>query len=156
MIGFFSLSVESRPVPLQQEMTNRCMLMRQLFLSFLMAGSLLLSFASTAKAQDIRDDGEEVIVIDITNQNTETEPQRSIVPICATYYSNHSIVEVEFLNNLGNVTIKLTNLFSGDVTLFQVPSGICDVIVPVYLGMGVYCLEFIVGNSQSYIGYFIS
>lgn len=62
------------------------MLIRQLLLTFLMTVSLLQSFSSDSKAQDIPDN-EGVNGIDNTTDTTKTGPKRvtATFPICANY-----------------------------------------------------------------------
>lgn len=128
--------------------------MKRLLLSLMMPFALLISFTITAKAQDIPDD-DDVIVIDVTHNTTETGPQRSIIPIYATFCPSLSLVEIEFLFNIGEVTVCLTNLTASSMTSTAVDSSFGGCILPVTGGPGLYCLEFLLSDGTRYYGYFL-
>lgn len=133
------------------------MFMKQLFLSFLMAVSLLLSFSSTAKAQDIPDD-EGVIVIDITSITTEQGPKRSpaIVPIAANYYVLSSCLEVIFMYDIGEVTVSAINYSTGYINSTIVDSSLGTSILPLLSSSGLWAISFSTDDGYSFIGFFIS
>lgn len=128
--------------------------MKQLLLSLMMTFVFLVSFSFTANAQDIPDD-DDVIVIDVTHNTTETGPQRSIIPIYAAFCPSLSLVEIEFLINIGDVTICLTNLTSGSMASTVVDSSYGSCILPVTGGDGLYYLEFLLSDGNRYFGYFL-
>lgn len=128
--------------------------MRKLFLFFLMTVSLLFSFSSPAKAQDIPDD-DEVIVIDITHNTTETGPKRSpaIIPINANYHVLSSCLEVIFLYDMGDVTISVTNTTSGYNYSTVVESCWGTTLLPLQLSSGLWTITFQSGGTgASYSG----
>ncbi len=130
--------------------------MRKFFLFFLMTVSMLFSFFSPAVAQDIPDDGEEVIVIDITNQNTETDPQRSLplIPILANYHVLLSCIEVVFLYDMGDVTISITNLTNGYNSITIVDSFYGGAILPILRISGLWEVMFSTEGGDTYMGGF--
>lgn len=131
------------------------MLMRQLFLSFLTASSLLMLFPSDAKAQVIPDD-EGVIVIDITTNTTETGPKRSpaIIPINANYYVLSSCLEVRFLHDMGDVTVSVVNITTGDHYSTITESYCGTAIFHLLLSSGLWTITFSTDDGNSYIGFF--
>lgn len=132
------------------------MIMRQLFLPFLMAASLLLSFSPAAKAQDTPDE-EGVIVIDLSSITTEHGPKRSpvLVPINATYYVPSSCLEILFLFDMGDVSVSVTNISSGDHYSTTVESYCGTAILPLPLSSGLWAISFSTDDGDNYIGYFI-
>ncbi|MBQ6958211.1 MAG: hypothetical protein IJP77_06605 [Bacteroidales bacterium] len=119
-----------------------------------MTVTVLLSFSLNVKAQDIPED-DEVIVIDVTQNTTETGPQRSISPIRAVYHTVFSFIEIDFLIDMGEVVIRQTNLTSGNSSCTQVSSSIVERMhMPVLFGAGFYCIEFIKEDGSDYIGFF--
>lgn len=133
------------------------MFMRKYFLFLLMTVSILFSFSSPAVAQDIPDDGEEVIVIDITNQNTETDPQRSLplIPILASYHILLSCLEVFFQYDMGDVTITVTNITAGYNYTTIIESYCGTTILPLQLSPGLWRITFLSGGSgTTYSGTF--
>lgn len=121
-----------------------------------MAVSLLLSFSSTAKAQDIPDD-EGVIVIDITSITTEQGPKRSpaIVPIAANYYVLSSCLEVIFMYDMGDVSVSVINLTSGYNYSTIVDSYYGTAILPLPLSSGLWAISFSTDDEDNFIGYLI-
>lgn len=120
-----------------------------------MAGSLLLSFSSTAKAQNIPDD-EGVIVVDITSNTTEQGPKRSpaIIPIAANYYVLSSCLEVIFLYDIGVVTISVTNSMNGSFSSTVVDSQYGSTLLPLFVTSGLWVIDFFTYNGDHYSGYF--
>lgn len=130
--------------------------MRKIFLFFLMTVSMLFSFSSPAIAQDIPDD-EEVIVVDITHNTTETGPKRSpaIIPISANYYVLSSCLEILFLYDIGDVTISMTNLTTGYNSITIVDSFYGGAILPILSISGLWEIVFSTEGGDIYVGSFI-
>ena len=121
-----------------------------------MTVSLLLSFSSTAKAQDIPDD-EGVIVVDITSITTEQGPKRSptIIPIAANYYVLSSNLEVFFLYDMGEVSVSVTNITSEYNYSTIVDSYYGTTILPLPLSSGLWEISFSTDDGDSFMGCFI-
>lgn len=130
--------------------------MKHLVLSLLLAFMAMVVFPNYSYAQDIPDDGEE-IVIDPAHQSSETGPRRNpvIIPFSAYYYDALSCVEVFFQSNVGNVTIIVTNQYTANSASTQVSSSVSSVIIPIGLGSGLYSIEFVTQEGLSYIGVFL-
>lgn len=115
----------------------------------------LLVFPFHSFAQDIPEDedGDEIVII---NQNQSGDgPARDIlpVPINATLFRLSCCIEVEFLSNLGEVTITLTNLTTGTVSSTVANSGSGSVIIPFLYTSGLWQIVIIADNS-TYFGFF--
>ena len=99
--------------------------MKHFVLSLMLVVMTLLVFPFHSFAQDIPEDeeGDEIVII---NQNQSGDgPARDIlpVPINATLFRLSCCIEVEFLSNIGEVTITLTNLTTGTVSSTVANSG---------------------------------
>ena len=129
--------------------------MKKNFVYLLLAISFLLAIPQPTMAQNIPDEGEE-IVVDVTGNNSENGPGRilSPIPLTAIYYHSLSCLEIYFLYSIGDVTITLTNLTTGGAAVTQTDSGFGGCLVPVTLGSGFYRISFVAQDGASYEGYF--
>ena len=129
--------------------------MKHFVLSLMLVVMTLLVFPFHSFAQDIPEDedGDEIVII---NQNQSGDgPARDIlpVPINATLFRLSCCIEVEFLSNLGEVTITLTNLTTGTVSSTVANSGSGSVIIPFLYTSGLWQIAIITDNS-TYFGFF--
>lgn len=129
--------------------------MKHFVLSLMLVVMTLLVFPFHSFAQDIPEDedGDEIVII---NQNQSGDgPARDIlpVPINATLFRLSCCIEVEFLSNLGEVTITLTNLTTGTVSSTVANSGSGSVIIPFLYTSGLWQIVIIADNS-TYFGFF--
>lgn len=124
------------------------------FLTMLMM-SFLVILAPSAFADD-GDDGDEGDVINIEYIGYGQSHSRSQieVPIHASYYSSLSVVGIAFIEDLGMVSIRLTNLSAGSSSTFVVDSFYGSCILPVTGGSGPYKIEFTIGDGSSFVGFF--
>ena len=131
--------------------------MKRLLLSLMLTISVVIFVPFQSFGQDIPDDGEE-IEIDINTNSSDTGPRRttSIVPLTAFYFQSLSCIGVVFNENIGDVTITLTNLTSGSLSSIVVDSQIGYVVVPFTPISGLWQISFYVMESgPSYSGTFI-
>ena len=126
--------------------------MKQFALYLMMTIASFLSFTSQAKAQDIPDDDDEIIIV-ITEEITENGPTRSFIPISATYCIPLSCLDIVFLDNIGVVEIVITDLSSGSSTVYNTQSSLGEVVIPIN-GTGCYRIEFNLAYTSFY-GYLI-
>lgn len=129
--------------------------MKHFVLSLMLVVMTLLVFPFHSFAQDIPEDedGDEIVII---NQNQSGDgPARDIlpVPINATLFRLSCCIEVEFLSNLGEVTITLTNLTTGTVSTTVANTGSGSVIIPFLYTSGLWQIAIITDNS-TYFGFF--
>lgn len=130
--------------------------MKHFVLSLMLVVMTLLVFPFHSFAQDIPEDeeGDEIVII---NQNQSGDgPARDIlpVPINATLFRLSSCIEVEFLSNIGDVTIMLSNLMTGDYSITIFDSQEDTVILPFPNSSGLWQIGFRISDGSFYIGYF--
>ena len=128
--------------------------MKQFTLSLMLAFAALLAFPIYSYAQVIPDDEEEIVIINQDQNGNGLGRNLLSVPIEATYFCTLSYVDVVFLDNIGIVTITLTNLTTGGAAVTQTDSGFGGCLVPVTLGSGFYRISFVAQDGASYEGYF--
>lgn len=124
-----------------------------LFSATLIAMVITLSFTSLAYAYPGGDDDE---VIDLTVDPAGTPVMRTLnQSISAVFNSTSNLLIIDFLSNLGEVTIRLTNVTTGSIASTVVDSSFGGCILPVTGGPGLYCLEFLLSDGTRYYGYFL-
>ncbi len=131
--------------------------MKQFIFPFLTTIFFFVSFSSIAKAQDIPGDDGEVIVVsaDEVNQSIGLGRSISIVPFSVTLFRSLSYIEVEFYDNLGEMTITLTNLTTGCSTNIMVDSSNRIINIPFISSSGLWKLTLCTEEGVSYSGSFI-
>lgn len=77
-----------------------------------------------------------------------------IVPIYAAVIPAQSIISVTFINNMGDVSIEVTNLYTGDDYYYEESSQSGGALLPFSGAPGYYFIRFRVTGGTSYYGYF--
>lgn len=77
-----------------------------------------------------------------------------LVPIYATVIPAQSIISVTFMSNVGDVSIEVTNLYTGEEYYYEESSLFGGSILPFSGGAGYYFIRFRVMEGGSYYGYF--
>lgn len=97
--------------------------MKHLVLSLMLVLATVFAFPLETFAQDIPDDDGEEIEITVREGSTETGSGRFlyIIPFNATLFRSIKCIEVEFLDNIGEVTISLTN-HTKVLAILQIPT----------------------------------
>lgn len=117
----------------------------------------LLAFPFQSFAQDIPEDeeGEEIVII-INQDLSGNGIGRDIlpVPIHATLFRLACCIEVEFLSNLGEVTIMLSNLMTGDYSITIFDSHEDTLILPLPNSSGLWQIGFRISDGSFYTGLF--
>lgn len=115
----------------------------------------VLSLLASTKNVSLTSQNDEVIELDITFIPPVTGPIRNptLIPITALYYVSFSYIDVDFLDNLGSVSITLTNQTTNGTTTMQVNSSFGGVLVPVTLDSGYYHITFVAQGGASYESY---
>lgn len=131
--------------------------MKKILFTLLFVLSFTSLFATQKDKTSFKDDGDDVIEIDVNYTPPVTGPKRSpaIVPISATYYVALSYIEVSFLYNMGDISIVLTDLASNSTMVYNSDTSIGTVFIPFNSGSGVYSIEFITSSGETYSGVFI-
>ena len=100
-----------------------------------------------------RDD--EVIPLEYNESELDTIIFRTpVVPIQAFLNSAQSIITVTFLYDMGDVSISISNMVTGEEFYFEEASLPGSAILPFYGGMGYYYICFRTVDGHSYFGYF--
>ena len=121
---------------------------------------LLLSFslfASPMQAPAFTPDDDDVIEIDVNSLPATNGPKRTpaISPISAACHVNLSFIEVNFLFDLGDVDIVVTNLSSGSSSAFNVHSSIQNTFIPFVFTPGYHTIVFTTSAGAIYSGCFV-
>lgn len=77
-----------------------------------------------------------------------------VIPISATLIPSQSIISVTFWNNMGDVTIELSNLLTGEEYIYEESSSSGSAILPFTGSAGYYYIRFRTIAGVSYFGYF--
>lgn len=115
-----------------------------------------LSFATSASVM-ISDDPEEEAIPLQTNEPGEGDANlrgNTYVPIIASYNPSLYRISLEFLYNIGDIEIQLNNLTAGGSVSVPTNTNCGNVYIPIVLGSGYYCLEFLIDGVTMYYGYF--
>lgn len=122
---------------------------------FLIFAILPLSAAPRFDDGDTEAGEEEIIILVETNEGTLPGFRGpAAIPVEAFYSEMYSRVNVVFVVNIGEVTVRLTNLMTNSVTQIVVESSAGTCFVPVTGGYGFYRIEFVTTNGTTYYGYF--
>ena len=103
------------------------------------------------------DDGEEVVIV-IDESSQGNGHGRSIIPapFSVTLFRSLNCIQVEFLDNMGEITISLTNFITGSISSLIVDSQVGSVVVPFAPSSGLWQISFhLEGSGTSYSGTFI-
>lgn len=132
--------------------------MNHLFLTLMLSISALIFIPFHSAAQDIPDNGGQEIEIDITNNSPDTGPRRAptIVPFTAFYYASQCCVALFFQYNIGEISITLTNLTTGNIISTNVNSQCGFITIPLYSDPGTWQIMVLVeGGGPTYSGFFV-
>lgn len=126
----------------------------KLFLLIICVIAFLNPAIAIAIADDDGDgDGD---VIDITYLEPGQSYNRSqIVPPIQASLINQSIVAVTFIYDVGEISIRISNLTTGHSSVTVVDSSFGKCLLPVTGGSGSYCVDFQTENGSYYFGYFL-
>ncbi len=129
--------------------------MKHLILSLSLVFMSLISIPVQSYAQVILDDDEGDEIVIINEDLFGNGPARDLapVPVCALLFRLSSCIGVEFLNNMGIVTITLSNQTTGGTSTMQINSSFGEAVIPVSLGSGNYRIDFC-SSCGNYYGYF--
>jgi len=109
-----------------------------------------LSFAQTGG------DDPTVIVVGNSGGHGGENPHHApiVIPIQAAYYSSITTIVVDFLDDLGNVSVEIENLTTGaySQTMINATQGVHPFIISG--DSGVYEITFALTNGQVFIGSF--
>ena len=102
-------------------------------------------------------DGQQFIpiaVLDDTVVTGQTHRAPAFIPMQAYYDGFLTSVCVQFLQNIGDVEITITNLFSGNYVNYDVDSSAGGTFLPISGEEGFYRIVFSLDNGSEYEGEF--
>ena len=122
----------------------------------MLALASVVVFPLESFAQDIPDDDGEEIEITVREGSIESGSGRflSVIPVDATLFRSFYCIEVEFLDNIGEVTITLTNFTTGSLSSIVVDSQVGSVVVPFVPISGMWQISFQPEGGQLFTGFF--
>lgn len=77
-----------------------------------------------------------------------------VIPIYAAFDPVQSIIIVSFYNNIGTVSIELSNLLTGESSYYEEDTSSGGAILPFSGVMGYYLIQFMTEDGKSYYGFF--
>lgn len=77
-----------------------------------------------------------------------------ILPIHAAVIPAQSLISVTFMNNMGDVSIEVANLYTGEEYYYEESSLSGGALLPISGGAGYYFIRFRVIGGSTYSGYF--
>lgn len=126
--------------------------MKKLFVLTMLLVSLLAP--STYTFADDGDDDGDVINIEYIGSGQSHSRSQVEIPIRASFFSSQSVVGIVFLDYLGTVSVRMTNLSVGNSSVFVVDSSWGSCILPVSFGPGSYSIEFLTVDGSRFQGFF--
>ena len=119
-----------------------------LFTTLLVAVSS--SFANWVKTND----DEIPIPLEWNESELDTIIWRTPVPIYAVVIPSQSVISVTFMNNMGDVSIEVSNLFTGEDYYYEESSLSGGASLPFSGSAGYYFIRFRIIGGSYYSGYF--
>lgn len=128
----------------------------KLLFSLMVSLVTLFTFSSIAYAQDIPNENGEEIIISVDESTLENGIGRSLpnVPLRVTLFRSLSLIAVDFPNDIGLVTITLTNNTNNTHSVIVVDSLEDNAVIPITQGIGYYKIEFVTACGI-YVGFLI-
>ena len=134
----------------------RTILFKKHFLLLALAATLIFSLtpAIASQAHDGEDeDGEEIVVLPDIQQGGCHTRMPALIPIQATLLRALSLIHIELLFPIDNLSVKLTNLSTEQSAVYPAGSTL-DIYLPVPFGEGPYKIEFLIENDSVFSGFF--
>lgn len=134
----------------------RTILFKKHFLLLTLAASLIFSLtpAIASQAHDGEDeDGEEIVVLPDIQQGGCHTRMPALIPITATLIKAQSLIYIELLYPVDDLSIRLTNLSTGNSSIIDL-GATQNGFIPVTFGTGLYRIEFLINEETNYYGFF--
>ena len=93
-----------------------------------------------------------ILVLDDTIETGREHRSQVFIPIQAFYDDFSSSIYIQFLQNIGDVNITVTNNDTGSSADFEVDSGLGATVLPIYGGCGLYHITFVLSEGGGYQG----
>lgn len=91
-------------------------------------------------------------VLDNTTETGREHRSQVFIPIQAFYDDYSSSIYIQFLQNIGDVNITVTNNDTGYSADFDVDSSLGATVLPIYGGCGIYHITFVLSEGGGYQG----
>lgn len=95
-----------------------------------------------------------IAVLDNTIVTGQTHRAPAFIPIRAYYAGSFTSVCVQFLQNIGDVDVTITNLSTGDYVDYDVDSSTGGTLLPISGEVGSYRIVFLLASGAGYEGEF--
>ena len=93
-------------------------------------------------------------VLDNTIETGRTHRSSTDIPIMAYYDDFMSSVCLQFLQNIGDVDVIITNAFTGVFLEYEVDSSISSALLPISGDAGYYNITFLLSDGSGFEGEF--
>lgn len=113
---------------------------------------LCLVAVSTWSAEDVQ--SIPITVIDNSIETSQTHRTPIDIPVMVYYDSIVTSINVQFLRDIGNVEIIITNMSNGSFRKYDVESNARIILLPITGDAGVYRVEFLLVSGLGYEGEF--
>lgn len=117
---------------------------------------LLFCFTSNVYSTNLLEKDLDIIIIDLAMNPPKNGVKRSsaFVPIVAVYRTSLLSMEVSFLSDIGDVSIVMTNVMTGESSQVLLSlSGPCSTLIPIPTANGIWQIDFILYDiGKSYTG----
>lgn len=77
----------------------------------------------------------------------------ALIPITATLIKAQSLIYIELLYPVDDLSIRLTNLSTGNSSIIDL-GATQNGFIPVTFGTGLYRIEFLINEETNYYGFF--
>ena len=125
-----------------------------LLLAFLICFTMP-AMAMPVSSQDDNEVGEEIIITPYYTNGESHSRSGVIIPFDAHYLSSFNCVRLDILSPMENVSVQLSNLYTGQTSFFSIVSAE-TIFLPITHGTGLYSIEFYINNTLQYSGFFIT
>lgn len=93
-------------------------------------------------------------VLDNTIETGRTHRSSTDIPIVACYDDFISSICLQFLHNIGDVDVIITNAFTGDYIEYEVDSSLGSVMLPINGDVGIYDITILLSDGSGFEGEF--
>lgn len=131
--------------------------MEQQLAKFMKRIALIFYLCLVATSSWSAEDGQQFIPIPVQDNTVvtgRTHRAPAYIPIQAYYDGLFASIYVQFLQNIGDVDVTITNLSTGDYVNYDIDTSIGGTLLPISGEMGIYRIVFHLASGTEYEGQF--